>query len=134
MRQHLLLAADAYLTGLSVTVLLVTYPGFSLVGAKEWATFHAHHSRAIGIAVGPAWALQGVLTFWWLLDGTHRTAAIVQAVFALLTVVTTLVGAVPAHEILANDRTPHALGRLRRWHGLRTICWLGSLVAAFFAL
>ncbi len=55
------LTATAVLAGLVWVVQLVVYPSFRLVGASPaWPAFHAAHSRAVALAVGPPWAVQGV--------------------------------------------------------------------------
>ena len=55
------LVATAALAGLVWVVQLVVYPSFLLVGASPaWPAVHAAHTRAVVLAVGPPWAVQGV--------------------------------------------------------------------------
>ena len=54
------LTATAALAGLVWVVQLVVYPSFLLVGGgPSWPAFHAAHTRAVALAVGPPWAVQG---------------------------------------------------------------------------
>lgn len=129
----LLLLVDGYLFGLSMTVLLVVYPAFRHVGAAQWSRFHQLHTNRIAIAVAPAWACQGVLTVWWLWRGTLEGWAVVQAVGAALSVLTTVLGAVPAHNRLGKGVVDRDVTLLQRWHLWRTLAWGLSLAAVALA-
>lgn len=129
----LTLVVDAYLLGLAVTVALVVYPAFALVGDAEWPQYHARHSARITWAVAPAWALQGAVTLWWLLSSRYELLALVHGAAALAGVVTTVIGAVPAHNRLSPHRDETALRHLRHWHAARTLAWAVALVAAVLA-
>lgn len=126
----LLLVADAYLVGLGVVVALVVYPAFSLVGEGEWSRYHRRHSSAITWAVGPVWALQGLISGWWIIAGPHRTLGVVHGVFALLGVLVTISGAIPAHDGLSKSYDPTIMKRLTRWHLVRTSLWITALLIA----
>ena len=89
-----------YLTGLSWTIGVVTYPGFSLIGTSEWHRFHEFHSRRIALAVGPMWAVEMLASALWVLRAPQGTQvlSIVAGVAALSTVALTVFWAVPAHN------------------------------------
>ena len=121
-----LLLVDAYLVGLAVVVALVVYPAFRYVGSTEWANYHQRHTTAIGIAVGPVWLAQGILSATWILAGPHRPLALLHGVFAALGVVTTVIGAVPQHNALATQQSASRQRRLELWHWARTLTWIGA--------
>jgi repressor LexA len=126
----LALVADAYLVGLGVTVALVVYPAFADVGAAQWPSYHARHVRTITWAVAPAWFAEAVATVGWLATSHLSTWSILHALAAALTVVTTVVGAVPAHDALASGYRDDLGRRLRTWHWVRTFAWVATLVCA----
>jgi hypothetical protein len=121
----ILLASDFYLLGLGVTVALVTYPSFYLVGEAQWSTYHAAHGRRMTWAVAPAWLLQGVSSLWWLLRGVDRGFALGHGAFALLGVLLTVFGAIPCHQRLTERATHATIRHLELWHWTRTLAWLG---------
>jgi hypothetical protein len=120
----ILLAVDSFLLGLGVTVMLVTYPSFDLVGDAEWPAFHQHHTRRITWAVAPAWMAQGFLAGLWILLGPNRVLAVLHGTVAGLAVLATIVGAVPRHDRLSAGRSADQIRSLMRWHALRTGLWL----------
>jgi hypothetical protein len=134
-----------YLLGVSVTVAAVVYPSFALVGAPEWPAFHTAHSRAIVLAVGPGWVVEGVGSVGWLvqsatsepLDGWQLAPAVVHAVAAAATVVLTVAAAVPVHTRLGALRDAPAattLRRLRVAHVVRTAAWAVAAATASVGL
>lgn len=127
---QLLFATDLYLVGLGVTVALVVYPSFHLVGARQWTGFHGAHARRVAYAVGPAWALQGIGSLWWLLHGPDRGLGIVHALAALAAVLITVLKAVPIHRRLERHHDSVDIRQLQRWHGLRTLLWIGCTLVA----
>jgi hypothetical protein len=133
MLARLLLASDAYLLGLTAVVGFVTYPGFALVGHEQWAAFHAHHTRAITLAVGPAWLLQGVTSLWWLIADGHQLAPWIHGAVVFAAVVATVIGAVPQHEKLARSESRTHLTRLQAWHVVRSVCWLLAVIVTVAA-
>jgi hypothetical protein len=127
------LCAVAYLTGLVWVVQLVVYPGFRAVGrTAAWPAFHDAHSRAMGVAVAPAWAVQGVTLAVLLL---HPPAAVpyalvlVAAALGLVTVAVTLASSVPLHGRL-QPYDPDLADRLISTNRLRTAAWTGGLLCA----
>lgn len=119
----LLLISDLYLVGVGLTVALVVYPSFHLVGAGQWIQFHRAHVRRITYVVGVAWVAQGVGSLWWLLRGPDRGVGEIHAVVALAAVVLTLVKAVPIHQRLERHCDSHDIRQLQRWHLWRTLAW-----------
>ena len=125
------LVATAALAGLIWVVQLVVYPSFLLVGATPaWPAVHAAHTRAIGRAVGPPWAVQG-LTVGLLLvrDGLSPLTAL-TGLLALTTVVVTGAVSVPLHTRLAQTWDEAAARRLVRTNWLRTGAWTAGTVCA----
>jgi hypothetical protein len=127
------LAAVAYLTGLVWVVQLVVYPGFRAVGpGPGWPAFHDAHGRAMAVAVGPAWAVQGATLLVLLLDrpaGVPLWLVLVAAALGLTTVGVTLVWSVPLHGRLQpyDERAATRLLGTNRW---RTAAWTAGLVVA----
>lgn len=129
------LASSWCLLGLSLTVAIVVYPSFSLVGPERWARFHVQHSRRITLAVGPPWLAQAAGLAVWLLAGPGSTlpALLLCGVGALAAVLLTVAGAVPVHERLSAGFDGGLHRRLLRWHWARTLAWLLSAAAATVA-
>lgn len=133
-----------YLLGVSVTVGVVVYPSFDLVGSAEWARFHAAHSRAITAAVGPAWIVEGVATVGWLaaalvadrVGPAEVALAVVHAVVAGIPVALTVVAAIGVHRALAAPglTVPARSALIRRLlvvDHLRSVGWgLAALTAS----
>lgn len=121
----LLFASDVYLVALGLTVALVVYPSFHLVGTDQWTGFHRSHMRQMVFAVAPAWIAQGTLSIWWLLQLTDTDVALVHGALALLAVTITLTQAVPLHGRLERHHDSHDIERLQHWHWARTSLWVG---------
>ena len=128
-------AASWYLVGLSVTVGLVTYPAFSLVGAGQWPSYHRHHSARISWAVGVAWVAQLVGLLWWFGASKHSSTQwyLCGGPAAAAVVITGLV-AVGLHSRLGRERTPRDLRSLNRVHTMRTVLWIVAALAVTAAL
>lgn len=131
--QFWLLASDIYLVGLGLTVAVVVYPAFHLVGTGQWLSYHDAHVRRISFAVAPAWAVQGIGTFWWLLHGPHRLFALAHAALALGAVALTALQAIPIHHRLSRHHDDHDIAQLRTWHWLRTTLWIACVVVVVVA-
>ena len=128
-------AASWYLVGLGLTVGLVTYPAFSLVGEEQWSTFHRHHSTRISFAVGVAWIAQAAGLLWWLMASPRLSGEwITCGVAAAMAVLLTGMFAVGLHNRLSNNRRPAHLRRLRVVHVARTLAWIIAAAAALGAL
>jgi len=131
----LTVAASWYLVGLGLTVGLVTYPAFSLVGEEQWPPFHRHHSTRISFAVGVAWIAQAAGLLWWLAASPRLSGEwIVCGAAAALAVLLTGVFAVGLHNRLSINRQPAHLRRLLVVHVARTVAWIISAAAALAAL
>lgn len=126
------LVSVAVLAGVGWVVQLVVYPAFQLVGADEWARYHAAHGRGITRVVAVPWFLQGVSTAALLLvpPPGGLVAAGALAVLALTTVGATVAVAVPAHGRLAATVGDVDLAVLLRANIVRTLAWTGSTVVA----
>jgi hypothetical protein len=129
-----LLVADSYLVGLGIVVALVVYPAFEIVGDTEWARYHQRHSAAITWAVGPMWAVQGAASAWWVLAGGHRALAVGHGACALLGVLVTVGGAIPAHNAISRSRSKESLRSLQVAHLIRTGLWISAMVCVLLAL
>jgi hypothetical protein len=94
--------------------------------------------RAITRVVVVPWAAQGVSTAALLLDPPHGelAAAAALAGLALLAVVLTFAGAVPAHNRLgtATAADARALTTLNRVHLVRSLVWTAETVLAALLL
>ena len=127
------LCAVAYLTGLVWVVQLVVYPGFRAVGpTAAWPDFHDAHGRAMGLAVGPAWAVQGATLGVLLLrppGGVPYVLVLAAAALGLVTVAVTLASSVPLHGRL-QPYDPGLADRLIATNRLRTAAWTGGLLCA----
>ena len=122
------LVAVAVLTGVGWVVQLVVYPAFSLVGASGWNSYREHHMRAITRVVTVPWLLQGVSVAALLLDpgaGGRGPVAVLGAL-ALVTVATTVLAAVPAHNRLAAAVGGADVAVLLRANLARTLAWTAS--------
>ena len=128
-----LIGADLYLVGLGLTVAIVVYPAFHLVGAGQWLAYHDAHVRRISAAVAPAWAIQGVGSLWWLLHGPHRLLALAHVALAALAVVLTMFQALPIHHRLSRHHDDQDITQLERWHILRTVLWIGCATIVMLA-
>ena len=132
------LVVTAVLTGVAWVSLGVIYPAFVLVGPAEWPGYHAAHVRAITRVIVVPWAAQGVSTAALLLDPPRGefAAAAALAALALLAVVLTFAGAVPAHNRLGTATTPDArvLTTLNRVHLVRSLVWTAETVLAALLL
>lgn len=126
------LVAVAVLAGVGWVVQLVVYPAFRLVGPQEWARYHEAHRRAITRVVAVPWLAQGVSAGALLVapPAEGRSAAVALAVLALVTVVTTVALAVPAHDRLSARRDGGGLVPLLRANLVRTLAWTGSTALA----
>jgi hypothetical protein len=125
------LTATAVLAGLVWVVQLVVYPSFRLVGpSPAWPAFHAAHTRAVGLAVGPPWAVQGVtLAALHVRDGLSPLLVLTGAL-ALATVVVTVAVSVPLHTRLGEAYDDGAARRLVTTNWLRTAAWTAGTVCA----
>ena len=122
------LVAVAVLSGVGWVVQIVVYPAFSLVGAAGWNSYREHHMRAITRVVVVPWLAQGVSVAALLLDpgAGGRPAAAVLGALALVTVATTVLGAVPAHDRLATGVGSADVAALLRANLARTLAWTAS--------
>lgn len=127
-----LAATTCFLAGLSWVVQLVVYPAFARVGMAEWPAYHRAHSRAMALAVGPVWAVQGVAMAVVLLRDPGLTTLLL-GVLAAVPVALTVAGAVPVHERL-ETQDPALLQRLQRVHTWRTAAWTLGAVGSVLLL
>jgi len=128
-------ASSWYLVGLSMTVGLVNYPAFQLVGEREWALFHKHHSEKIAWAVGSAWVGQAAGLIWWFgLGGGGSILWWLTGSPAALAVALTAFSAVGIHNEISTDRQARNLHKLRIVHWVRTLCWVLAAVWVSWAI
>jgi hypothetical protein len=52
------LASTLAMTGVIWLVQIVQYPGFPRVAPRDFAAFHSHHCRSIGLVVGPLMSVE----------------------------------------------------------------------------
>ena len=125
------LAATAALAGLVWVVQLVVYPSFRLVGGgPSWPAFHAGHTRAVALVVGPPWAVQGVSLAGLMLRDGLTPLLVLTGLLALTTVAVTVLVSVPLHDRLGRAYDDQAARRLITTNWLRTAAWTGGTVCA----
>jgi hypothetical protein len=125
------LTATAALAGLIWVVQLVVYPSFRLVGGgPSWPAFHAAHARAVALAVGPPWAVQGGTVAALLVRDGPTPLLLLTGGLALVTVVVTVAVSVPLHTRLGQAYDDAAARRLVTTNWLRTAAWSAGTVCA----
>lgn len=125
------LVATSALTGLVWVVQLVVYPSFLLVGGgPAWPAVHAAHTRAVALAVGPPWAVQGTTVAALLVRDGPSPLLLLTGVLALATVVVTLAVSVPLHTRLGRGYDERTARRLVATNWLRTAAWTAGTVCA----
>ena len=128
--------ASWYLTGLSWTVAIVTYPGFAPSASGDWPRIHEFHSQRIAFAVGPMWAVQAIACAAWLVHPPAGTIwlAVIATITTAITVALTVLWAVPVHQRLAHAYDERLSRSLRLSHALRTVAWSASAIVSTIAL
>ncbi len=125
------LTATAVLAGLVWVVQLVVYPSFLLVGAgPAWTAFHDAHARAVALAVGPPWAVQGVTVAALLVRDGPSPLLLLTGALALATVGVTVAVSVPLHTRLGAGYDDATARRLVRTNWLRTAAWTAGTACA----
>ena len=125
------LVATAVCAGVVWVVQLVVYPSFRLVGgAPGWPAFHAAHSRAMALAVGPPWAVQGLAVAALLVRDGPSPLLLVTGALALTTVVVTVAVSVPLHTRLGEGWDVALAQRLVSTNWLRTAAWTAGTACA----
>lgn len=112
------------MTSIIWLVQLVQYPGFRHVGAAEFANFHRHHCRSIGLVVGPLMVLELLTAL--LLAVAGEPAWFWRVMLSLLLVIwiSTALWQGPLHGRLSREGPRADLLRalvLGNW--LRTFLW-----------
>ena len=127
-------AATTGLAGLVWVVQLVVYPSFRVVGPSPvWPALHAHHTRAMGLAVGLPWAVQGATLAALLArrpDGTSLPLLVITGALAATTVAVTVLSSVPLHTRLAAGYDDALARRLVATNWLRTAAWTAGAACA----
>lgn len=125
------LTATAVLAGLVWVVQLVVYPSFRLVGGDpSWPAFHAAHTRAVALAVGPPWAVQGGTVAALLVRDGPSPLLLLTGALALATVIATVVVSVPLHTRLGEAYDDGVAQRLVSTNWLRTAAWTAGTACA----
>lgn len=112
------------MTGIIWFVQLVQYPSFARVDADVFAEFHAHHSSAISIIVGPLMILEALSAVALLRTEGVPTWQAWQGI-ALVGVIwgSTFFLQVPAHTRLGSGFDEATWQFLVRTNWIRTIAW-----------
>lgn len=130
-------AATWAMVGVIWMVQLVQYPGFRLVGAEAFRTYHAQHSTRITMIVGPLMLVEG-LSALALLGWRPERVGIVPVVagLALLAVAlgTTMFVSVPLHGVLAGGLDAAAADRIVATNWIRTVAWTARGALAVWLL
>ena len=125
------LVATAVCAGVVWVVQLVVYPSFRLVGGgPSWPAFHAAHSRAMALVVGPPWAVQGVTVGALLVRDGPSPLLVLTGALALATVVVTVAVSVPLHTRLGDGWDDALARRLVSTNWLRTAAWTAGTACA----
>ena len=119
------LALAAYMAGVIWIVQVVLYPGFALVGEREWAAYHAAHARRITPVVAPAMLAHPGVALALVLEAPDVLRIVNLALAAGVLAVTATVFA-RAHRTL----TPAGTSRLLRLNAGRVVAWTASLGVA----
>jgi hypothetical protein len=114
------------MTGIIWFVQLVQYPSFGRVDPASFPAFHAHHSSAISIIVGPlmiAEAVSAVAFLWAPLR--VQTPAQIWLGIGLLAIIwaSTVLLQVPAHSRLGEGFDEATWRMLVNSNWLRTLAW-----------
>ena len=116
--------ASAFMTGLIWFVQLVHYPGFELIDATNFTTFHHFHIPRTGLVVIPPMLSELGSSIWlviaydqlWLLNavGLSLVIAIWVSTFALQA---------RYHQKLQQKPNPQLVSRLVTTNWIRTVLW-----------
>ena len=121
------LVATAVCAGVVWVVQLVVYPSFRLRGGgASWPALHAAHSRAMVLAVGPPWAVQGGTLAALLVRDGPSPLLLLTGALALTTVVVTVAVSVPLHTRLGAGYDPALARRLLDTNWLRVVAWTAA--------
>lgn len=123
----------SFMCGLGWIVQLVHYPLFSFAAGDRWTEFHAEHSRRISWVVGVPWAMQGLgvlALLVWRPVGLPLATVVVALVLSGITVVATVVFALPVHGRLSQAFSPADHRRLVSTNWIRTIAWTAGVCVA----
>ena len=123
------LVIAATLAGLILTIQLVQYPLFALVGEHEWPRYGAEHRRRITWLAGPLMTANAGVAVALLLDGASALRIVNAALAAGAFVVTGLVFA-PMHGRLEAQASAAAVRLLVRTNWLRTVAWTAEVIVA----
>jgi len=130
-------AATLFMVGLAWFVGVVHYPLFASVGERDFAAYHALHSRRTTWVVLPMMSVELLSSFALCLDppGGEAALAIAGALLALGTWALTGAAAVPAHRRLGEGFSDAGLRSLRRADLARAVVWTahGVVVIALLA-
>ena len=125
------LVATAVCAGVVWVVQLVVYPSFRLLGGgASWPALHAAHSRAMVLAVGPPWAVQGGTLAALLVRDGPSPLLLLTGALALTTVVVTVAVSVPLHSRLGEGWDDALVRRLVSTNWLRTAAWTAGTACA----
>ena len=119
------------MAGVAWLVQGLIYPQFRRVDAANWVAYHAAHTRAMGLVVGPLmvlelvtaahwtalWLMGGALPGWLALGALGLTAATWALTFGW---------AVPLHHRLAQEYRDDWVWGLLINNGWRTALWTGK--------
>ena len=131
------LAATLYLWGVIWTVQLVHYPLFARVGAAEWASYHAAHTRLMTLVVLPAMVTElGTSGLLALLRPVWLSSPLLWLGFGLAagTWAVTFFVSVPLHDVLSRSFDGAAIARLVSTNWLRTLFWTAHALLLLFQL
>jgi hypothetical protein len=119
-----------YMTGVIVSMQLLEYPLFGLVGPKEFPQYHAFHNRSLPILVFLPTLLaliSAVLLLWIRPPSLPFWPALLVVVCDLGIIISTAISQAPLHGKLDRDGfSAEIITRLVRTNWIRTVLWIAN--------
>jgi hypothetical protein len=111
-------------TGIESYVFAIAYPGFALVGAREFAAIHSLHSERITFLIGPALLVAFGANALLVLQRPPQvplSLAFAAAIAGGIVLAYTAFVAVPLHARLAEGPDPSAIAALNATEWMRAL-------------
>ena len=126
----LTLAFTLYMTGVIMSMQLLEYPLFALVGPKEFPRYHAFHNRSLPVLVllpTLLALLSSILLLWIRPSSAPLWLAILVVVCEAGIVASTAASQAPLHGKLDRDGfSAEVIATLVRTNWIRTALWIVS--------
>jgi len=119
-------AATVFMFGVILTVQLVHYPLFSIVGDLRFPSYHKEHMRRIGLVVVVPMVIElasAVALIVWRPAGVDSVLLWTGLSLVFVIWISTWLVQVPRHNDLAKGFDSIAHAKLVRSNWIRTVCW-----------